>query len=83
MDQAIDVYVFPSKMSRNPDGKIVQCTIGVVNATLPRNVSLRRLDAKRFQHTEEIDDTKTVRLTEGFLQKWKKSTQECASDDED
>ena len=68
MDETIDVYVFPSKMSRNPDGEIDQCTIGVVNATLPRNVSVRRFDAERFQHAEEIDDAETVRLTEGFLQ---------------
>ena len=83
MDEVIDVYVFPSKMSRNLDGEIVQCTIGVVNTTLPSNVGLRRFDAERFQHVEQIDDAETVRLTEGFLQKWRKSTQECASDDED
>ena len=80
-----NVYVHPSKIARMKEGQSITCTLGVTSSlSPPDNVTIRSFDV-RVDKTEVVSDGEATYLTEVFLRKWRKNSQEEAveSDEDD
>ena len=80
-----NVYVYPSKIARMKEDQSITCTLGVTSSlSPPDNVTIRPFDA-RVDKTEVVSDGEATHLTEVFLRKWRKNSQEevVESDEDD